>query len=257
MSEPPFLVRFGGTIGVATAASLLAAAPGALRLASMSDIGTVRAWLTLAGLMLLPMLVAIPVGRMAREGLRGFQPAEGEGAGALVRVAAVAFFVCTWLWFLSAFGAALRDKTHHRALGAVTFAFFCAASGGLLAMVARRLATILSSIRKHARSLGTAVALLVVVLSVGLVGLRIAHAASFLSFGSRATLVDGLAALLAMAFAVRRSFDAPRLLSRVGPPAAVCVLVVSMHTLATVPAALMGIEHACPLFFTLARFFTS
>jgi hypothetical protein len=246
VATAPFLVRFGGIVGASTLAALLAAAPGALRLhmtASTVELGIIRAWLTLAGLLVLPMVVLVPVVRLARDGLRGV--VQSDGAGTLERVAAAAVFACTWLWFLSAFGAALREKTHQRALGAVTFAVLALVSMIVLAMIAVRLSRILHALRRRTPLMGTLMASAVVLLSLGLLGLRIARAAPALSLGARATLVDGLAFVLALSFGARRA-----LWPRVGPPVAASIFIVAMHTLAS--SAIMPIlEQTCPFYYAL------
>jgi hypothetical protein len=243
MPGTPLLQRFGGTVGAATVGSLLASGPGALRLSAAGELGALRAWMLLAGLLLLPMLAAVPLVRLARDGLRGYMPSDGSGT--LERVGAAAVFACTWLWFLSAFGAVVRAQTHQRALAAVTFAVIAVASMLFLVLVARRLARILGAVRQRTSTVGGLLAVAAVALSVVLIGLRIAHAASALSVGARATLVDGLAIALALTLAARRS-----MLPRIGPPAAVCIFIVAMHTLASGNAALV-LEQVCPLFFAL------
>ena len=258
-SEPPkppsapFLVRFGGLVGAATIASLLGSMPAAFRLSAAADVDVLRAWLTLAGLALAPMLLLLPLARLAREGLRGV--VGGDGKSALARVAAAIFFACTWLWFVSLLGAVLRAHTHHRALGGVTFALVALAAGVFFAMIARRLSTVLASLRAQRRALGTAAAALAIALSLGVLGLRVARAAPALSAGGRASLVDGLALALALAFCARKTFEDRRLVARLGPPAAFVLLVLAMHTLATSMAAALGIEHACPVYFALLRAF--
>jgi hypothetical protein len=253
MSDTPFLVRFGATVGVATLAALVAAMPGAFRLSPAGDIDALRAWLTLAGLLLLPMLLLVPLVRLARDGLRGVTPSD-ESRG-LERLAAAALLVCTWLWTLSTFGAVLREKTHQHALSAVTFAVFALFALVFLVLVARRLVTLLVIMRQRRALAGTLVTVGVVVLSVGLLGARVARAASDLTPVGRATLVDGLAIALAVAFAARKTFEDRRMLARMGPPAAVCLFVVSMHTLVTSIPAVAAIQQACPVYFALIRGF--
>jgi hypothetical protein len=255
-SQPPrapFLVRFGGTVGAAMLAALVGSSPAAFRMSAAGDVALLRAWLTLAGLAIAPMLVMIPLARLAREGLRGFLA--GDGARALERVAAAMVFACTWLWFLSTFGAALRAKTHERALGGVTFAVAALGSAVFLALVARRLAAVLGSLRARRRLLGTVLAAAAMALSALALGLRAWHAAPSLSSGARATLVDGLALALSVAFFARKTFEDRRMLARIGPPAAFVMLVVSMHTLATSSAAALAMEHACPVHFALLKGF--
>ncbi len=252
MSDTPFLVRYGATVGVATLAALIAATPGAFRWSAAGDIDAARAWLTLAGLLLLPMLVLIPVLRLARDGLRA--RTEADGSRGLERLAGAALLVCTWLWVLSTFGAVLREKTHQHALGAVTFAVFALVALVFLALVARRLVTLLVVLRERRALVGTIVTVSAFVLSMVLLGARIARAAPDLTPRGRATLVDGLAIALAVAFAARKTFEDRRTLARIGPPVAVCLFVVSMHALVTsLPTAAM--QQACPLDFTLIRGF--
>ncbi|HEY1959846.1 MAG TPA: hypothetical protein VGH28_29765 [Polyangiaceae bacterium] len=246
----PFLFRFGATVGVAALASLLGSSPAAVRM-SEGGVELWRAWLTLAGLAVAPMLIAIPLARLAREGLRGLLP----GEGALERAAGAIFFFCTWLWFDSLLGGMLRQKTHHRALGGVTFALVALGAGVFLALVARRLATILAALRSRRRPLGTAAAAISIALSVAVLGLRVARAAPSLSTDGRATLVDGLALALALAFFARKTFEERRLFARVGPPVAFVLLVLSMHTLATSQSAPVALEQVCPVHFAILQAF--
>jgi hypothetical protein len=247
MSSTPFLVRFGGIVGAATVAALLASLPGALRL-TQADVGVLTGWISLAGLLVMPMIMVVPVLRQAGQRLRGFLPP--DGAGALARTTAVAVFLCTWVWLLSTLGAVLRAKTHHRALGAVTFAILATLSMVFLAMVAFRLMRILAALRARSPGLGIAVAGLLLVLALALVGVRVVHAAPALSFETRATLVDGLAIALAATFGARRL-----MLPRLGPPAAVCIVIVSLHTLSTAPHLLPALERVCTVYVTLLRLF--
>ncbi len=247
----PWLVRFGGTVGAATLAALLASIPAALRLQE-AGVDVIRAWLTPSGLAIAPMLLLVPLARLARDGLRGFLSA--DGARALERVAAAMVFAGTWLWFLSALGAQLREKTHHRALGAVTFALAALGSMVVLALVARRLAVILATLRDKHRAIGTAAAIAAITLSALALALRLGRGAPVLAPEVRATLVDGLAFALALAFAARKSLEARTLVARIGPPAAVCILVLAMHTLATTNA-VVALEQTCPLHFALLKGF--
>jgi len=243
------LTRFGGTVSVAMIAALLAAMPASLRMRG-GGVDILSAWLTLGGLAIAPMLLLIPLTRMAREGLRGVAQQGGESR-ALERTAAAMVFAGTWLWFLSALGAQLREKTHHRALGAVTFAIIAAVALVAIALVARRLAIILTTLREKRRDLGTGAAVAVVVLSAAVLALRVARGAPALDEGARAMLVDGFAFALALAFFARKTFEDRVLVPRLGPPAAVCILVVAMHTLGTSQAALRALEQLCPLHFAI------
>jgi hypothetical protein len=246
----PFLTRFGATVCVAALAALLASAPGALRMGGTGEIDSTRAWLTLAGLAIAPMLVLVPIARLARDGLRGY-----FGPGALERVTAALVFACTWLWTLTVVGALLRAKTHHRALGGATFALIALATAIFLALTAQRLGVIVASVRTRRGALGVVIAALAVGLSLVLLGLRIARAAPHLPPLDRATLVDGIAFALGLAFVARRSFDDRRVLARIGPPVAVCLIAVSMHALVTSPAAVEAMQRAAPVHFALLNAF--
>ena len=244
-----FLTRFGGTVSVAMFAALLASMPATLRMHA-GGVDLVSAWLTLGGLAIAPMLLLIPLARLAREGLRGVSQQSGESR-ALERTAAAMVFAGTWLWFLSALGAQLREKTHNRALGAVTFAIVAAISLVAIALVARRLAVILTALRDERRALGTAAALAAIVLSAAILALRVARGAPELGDDARAMLVDGFAFALALAFFARKTFEERVIFPRLGPPAAVCILVVAMHTLGTSATALRSLEPLCPLHFAI------
>jgi len=244
-----FLTRFGGTVSVAMIAALLASMPATMRIRE-GGVDLLRGWLTLGGLAIAPMLLLIPLARLAREGLRGVSQQAGESR-ALERTAAAMVFAGTWLWFLSALGAQLREKTHHRALGAVTFAIGAAVAFVAIALVARRLALILTTLRDKNRQLGTGAALAAIVLSAAVLALRVARGAPELDEGARAMLVDGFAFALALAFFARKTFQERLIVPRLGPPAAVCILVVAMHTIATSDVALRALERLCPLHFAI------
>ncbi len=248
----PWLTRFGSTVCVATLASFLASVPAALRFTSTGDLDIARAWLTTSGLLVAPMLVLVPVARLARETLRGFV----GPTGAFERATAATFFVCIWLWLASTAGAVLRAKTHQHALAGVTFAVLVVASFWVLAFVARRLARILSALRARKRTLGTIAAIAVALLAILLFAIRVSHAGSALDDAARAVVVDGVAITLSVAFFARKAFDDRRTLSRVGPPAAVLALVVSMHTLVTSLPALRTLEQACPVHFAVLTLFS-
>ncbi len=251
-TRPPMLTRFGGTLGVAALAALLGSVPGALRLGATGEIDGTRAWLTLAGLGIAPMLVLVPLARLARDGLRGFL-----GPGSLERVTAAVVFSCTWLWTLSVAGALLRAKTHHRALGGATFAILALVTLVFFALTSKRLGEIVSVVRERRPDFGAAIAALACGLSLLLLGLRVARASPLLPALHRATLVDAIACALALAFVARRSFDERRVLSRIGPPVAVCLLAVSMHALVTSVAAVDAMQRAAPVHYALLKAFAA
>ncbi len=244
----PLLLRFGGFLGTCTLAALFASLPGALRVSHAGEMDALRAWFCLAGLVLLPTFLLVPLAARAREGLRGF-----VGALGLEHVAGAAMFVGTWLWFASALGLVLREKTHHRALGGVTFAIVALGVGVFLALSARRLATILATIRAARPTLGALLAASVIALSVLLLGLRVARAAPFLPQSSRAAMVDGLALLLGIAFCARKTFDGRKWLARVGPPLALAVVAVAAHALETEPSFSRVIDRGAPLHAAVLR----
>jgi len=246
----PFLTRFGTTVGVAALAALLGSAPGALRMSTTGQIDATRAWLVLAGLAVAPMLVLVPLARLARDGLRGF-----FGPGALGRVTAVVVFSSTWLWTLTVAGAVLRAKTHQRALGGATFALVALGAGVFFALTARRLGVIVAAVRERRPTLGVAIAAVAAGLSLLLLGLRIARAAPQLPQLHRAAFVDGIACALALAFVARRSLDDRRVLSRIGPPVAVCLIAVSMHALVTSLPAVDAMQRTAPVHFALLQGF--
>lgn len=249
----PFLVRFGGTVGAAALAALLGSSPAALRmsaaLSGTGELDVIRGWFALAGLAIAPMIVLVPLARLAREGLRGFLST--GGGRALERASAAMFFVCTWLWSLSLLGAVLREKTHHRALGGVTFALLALGAGVFLALVSHRLAAILGALRTRRRTLGTLASVAAMALALAILGLRVARAAPHLSSYGRATLVDGFALALALAFFARKTFENRRWLARLGPPVAFVLLVLSMHALATSPIVAQTMQRVCPVHFAL------
>ena len=102
--SPSLVIRFGTVAGVGTAGALACSVPAALRL--LPVLGEAESaghvWLALASAAILPMMAAVLVLGLAREGSRAFG---GEGA-------AFAYGVSMWLVLLvvglSVFGRLLR-----------------------------------------------------------------------------------------------------------------------------------------------------
>jgi hypothetical protein len=228
--EPASLViRFGTVAGVGTAGALACTLPAALRLLhGLGDADSAsHVWLALASAALLPMMAAVVVLRLAREGSRAFG---GEGA-------AFAYGVSMWLVLLvvglSVFGGVLRATTHHHALAGVTFALGGLALAMGTAAVCARLVTVVRDAPPWPRrvlSVSLTVFLGVALLWVAL-GCARASSHDVASSSQVGTVVDVFAFVVSAGYAARSSIVIRRIFALVGPPAMVVVLAVGIPAL--------------------------
>jgi hypothetical protein len=232
-ARPPettsLVTRFGGLVGLATAAALACALPAALRVAGIAPAESLpQVWVALAASALAPMVLVVAVLLRAGDGWRAFG---GPGAATFV------FGVAMWLGFLvvglSVLGSMLRATTHHHALAGVTFAFGALAMALAFAAVCSRLVGILRSVNGVSRRLlSVALAALAAAAFVWLaLGSAQASARDAASAAHVSTVVDDLAFLLAAALAARRATGVRRVFALIGPPAAVVVLAAGLPLL--------------------------
>ncbi|MGH7440960.1 MAG: hypothetical protein ACRENE_35245, partial [Polyangiaceae bacterium] len=223
------VIRFGTVAGVGTAGALACSLPAALRL--LPGLGEAESpghvWLALASAALLPMMAAVVVLGLAREGSRAFG---GEGA-------AFAYGVSMWLVLLvvglSVFGRLLRATTHHHALAGVTFAL-----GGLglalgTAVVCARVVTILRSAPAWPRRVLSAALTVSLGAALLMVALGCARASWHdpSSAAEVGTLVDVFAFVVSAGYAARSATVVRRIFALVGPPSVVVVLAVGLPAL--------------------------
>jgi hypothetical protein len=224
------VVRFGAALGLAAAASVVCAAPAALRVSAAIPPGHVSlwAWLALAASALGPMVAAIAVLRGAAEGMRAFA---GPGAG--LRAFGVGLWLASLLVVLTWFGSLLRATTHHHALAGVTYAFGALALAVGIGLACMRIVAILSGLPPAARSLAFGALGGAVVVALAAMAVRFARAASHdsASAAAAATVVDVLAFALAGFLASRRGLGASRILALVGPPLAVVIVAMGISSL--------------------------
>ncbi len=224
----PFSLRLGAALALAVVAATVVAVPAALRVASSASVSFVVAWALVAGLAAPPIALLGLVGRRAYLGWRALGP---DDAGLRL---AVAFGWLAWLGLLAdRLGAVLRAKTHHHALAAVTFALAVFALALVLALVARRITSLLRSL--EARSETTARLVAVAWAAVPVFGLVVAVRAAAPELGpdARAAIVDGTALFLGGVLASRTILAPRRLFASAGALAFVALLGVAAGSLRT------------------------
>jgi hypothetical protein len=241
------VVRFGAALGLAAAASMLCAAPAAVRVSSAVASGSIislRAWLALAAAALGPMVAAIVVLRGAAEGIRAF-----AGPGAWVRAFGAGLWLASLLVALTWFGSFLRATTHHHALAGVTYAFGALAMAVGLGLVCARVVAILGGLAPAPRSLAFGALGGFVVVALAAIAVRFGRAASHdpASATAAATVVDVLAFALAGVLASRRALGTPRFLALLGPPLAVAIVALGISTLHE-PAIRQAVAERAPAF---------
>jgi hypothetical protein len=223
-------VRFGAALGLAVAASLVCAAPAALRVSAAESGGHVnlRVWMALAAAALGPMVAAVVVLRGAGEGMRAF-----AGPGAWVRAFGVGLWLASLLVALTWFGSLLRATTHHHALAGVTYAFGALAMAVGLGLVCVRAVAVLGALPAAARSLAFGALGGAVVVALAALAVRFGRAAAHdaASAAAAANVIDVLAFAFAGFLASRRALGAPRFLALLGPPLAVVLLAMGISGL--------------------------
>jgi hypothetical protein len=216
------VTRFGGVVGLGTAAALVCALPAGLRIARVAPAENLpEAWFALGASALVPMVLTVAVLQRARDGWRAF-----GGPGAATFVFGVAMWLGSLAVGLSVLGSLLRATTHHHALAGVTFAFGALVMALALAAVCSRLVGILRSVdgpsrRVLAAGLSAVAAAAFVWLALGSAS---ASARDTASAAHVSTVVDTLAFLLSAALAARRATGVRRIFALIGPPTAVVVL---------------------------------
>jgi len=253
-SAPPpgepgsWLLRFGGVVGAGALGSALAAAPAALRLeATLGSCTPIGAWPFLFGISIVPMSLAVVGLRRARIGLRALGRSDGVAPGVMLLAWLGSCFVA-----LTLLGAVLRSRTHHRALGGVTFALaaFVVALG--LALVIARIGSLVQKASPSLRWALGALGMAVLGLAVMKARHQLGDAAPF-SATEGAKLVDGLAFALSAFIASGHPFVHRRALALVGPPLAAIILILGVSSWHTCPALGEALGEQAPMFAWVAR----
>jgi hypothetical protein len=239
-------LRFGTGVGAGVVAASLAVVPAAMRV-SAATVGAsgARVWLSCVALALLPMLLSVWILRRARVGLRSF----GDGDTSASSVALSAWLLLSFI-VLAAFGSILRATTHHHALAGVTFAIVGLVVVVGLAVLAARFAALLASREERTRRVLVVATAIVLVLVLGVVGLRFARAFSAASpepSNAGALFVDILAFGIAAIFASRPAFAERRILAIVGVPLAVALFAAGLLTLHASPELAASVSDHAPL----------
>ena len=226
------VTRFGTTFAVGALGAAVAAIPAAIRVGARAvpACATSSAWLVLAGAGMCPMLIAIVLFRGARVGLKAFG---GEGRG--TRLAAFVLWACLELCALVVLGAVLRATTHHHALAGVTFALVSLAAAIGLAVVAMRVAAMISALPAAPRRVALGVGGVVIAMAGALVVRRWGLDPSAGMGITGATIVDLLAFFIVATFASRPEFVERRFLALLGPPAAATLVVLSVSAIRACP----------------------
>jgi hypothetical protein len=234
----------------APVAALFASAPAAVRMAG-ENFAFATAWLAVAGLLGVPLVLAIALARLARRSLVELFP--GSGLSLLVGVV---------IWALvavpadAALGAMLKATTHHRALGGATFAVLAVVINLVAALVAWRFAAVvLPRVRRYRRGDSVAIGLAV---GTGVLLLAVMAAASLGAGGRsegepaqsmRMMLLDGGLAMAAVAVAAVTDLPAKRatLVAWLGGGALLALLIVGGTLLGRSPGLAREVAEQAPL----------
>jgi hypothetical protein len=250
-SAPPpeprsWLLRFGGVVGAGALGSAMAAAPAALRLQSAPGTCTpLGTWALLFGAAIVPMSLAVLALRRARSGFLAL----GKGGG----MAPVLLG-----WWVSCFagltllGAMLRARTHHRALGGVTFALAAFVLTVLSALFCLRMASAARKASPSSRWALAAVFAAVLGFAVAMARHRLSAALPFPT-SEGAKLVDGLAFALSAFIVSGHPFVDKRVLALVGPPAAAILMILGVSSWRACPSLRDALEERAPMFAWLVR----
>ncbi len=252
-SEPPpsVLLHFGSAAAVSALGAAAATLPSGLRVndsGAAATCGALAVWVALVSAAFVPMLGAVLLLRSARGGLRILAV-----PSALPNLAAFALWLLLESAVLFLLGAILRATTHHHALAGVTFAIAAVVCGALSMLVARRVVGLYRAGSVRVRALLGAAAL-VLALGFALLASRFSHTGGArLAASLGPSLVDGFAFFIAAGFASRTAFARIRVLSLLGPPLAVTVLLLGFSALRSCPTLAEAIDEQAPAFAPIAR----
>lgn len=234
------VMRLGVIVAGGVLAAVVSSLPAALRMANASSAsGALERWLVLAALATPLAVAAVAVLRRARVGVQLL-----AGARAPLFAMGVLLWCLIELVVLSAFGALLSKTTHHRALAGVTFAIFAVVTGVVVALVARRAATVLARKGAGAQKLGLGVVAGCAFVGVMLVGVRMARAEETLAASA---LVDALAFTVTTTIASSRLLGRWRPMAIAGVPVAVLVIMVGLTLLRFEPALQQALPETAPM----------
>jgi hypothetical protein len=225
------LLGFGGTVGAATLGAAIATAPAMLRIEDGSArCGPLGTWAILVAITLVPMGVAVLVLRRARGGFAALGSRES-----LAPVLTVLFWLASTFVSLVILGAALRARTHHRALGGVVFALGALAVNVALGLFSLRLAKLVRRLPRWVLwTLGVAFFAGLGFL-VAFARAQMAESGPPLPTAESAKLVDGVAFVVSALLASGSPLVPRRSLALIGPPLAVVMLVLGVSSARTCP----------------------
>lgn len=244
------VVRFGSLVGVSLLAAFVASAPAALRLWGASE--TSGAWIALAALEVIPLMLAIAIFRRTRGGLRSL-----SGAHAPEHSLAAAVWLLAMVLLLSLIGAVLRATTHNRPLAGVTFAIAATVAGLALVPTSARIVEIALGWLHHGAKTRLLCAVVLAAACASLIALRLVHALpaeAELSAPASAIVVDLSAFALAAIIGSSAELAARRSLAVIGPPAAVVLLAFGCHRIVASSALSSIIVERGPIFTAAVHF---
>lgn len=133
--------QFAGEVAAAAwIAAVVGAVPLAFRAAPLTEMSTARAWLAISAVCIPACLAAQTILRLATMGFRALAPDTGRRREL---VGALALWIGLSTASFGAFSAVLSAVTHHRGLGATTFAIVGAGVAAGAAILAIRIAHLL------------------------------------------------------------------------------------------------------------------
>ncbi len=242
-SEPetdgqPIVIRLGSIVAGGVLSALVSSFPASLRVGEHPEmLRALEQWIVLASVSTPLAVAGVAVLQRARVGVRVLL---GD------RVQRAALGVLWWgvleLTLLSIFGSLLRKTTHQHSLAGVTFAIFAIVSGLVLALFARRTATMLTT--EGVQKIGLAIAGVCAFLGLLVVGLRLTRAEGM---HAAAGFVDALVFVLTTGLASSRRLTRWRPLAIAGVPVAVLVLMVGLTTLRLEPSLRESLAQTAPM----------
>ena len=233
------LFRLGNGFGIAVVASVLCAIPATVRIAAITvNLSWFKIWGSLAGSVLLPLLLLIAILRNAAHGWRALTRRHHRvRAGAFVWWGAL-------LWFaLSVVGAFLRKNTHHHALAGATFGVV-----GLILAVTIGVIVARTSFWFEDRTVIVQRAFLWSAIAVAFFAVASTLRKLVMADENTALFLDALALLLTSAFAAQRAFSRIRALALAGPPLAALFVFIACTTHRAAPDFRATLSTSAPVY---------
>lgn len=236
----PIVVRVGAIVAGGVLAALACSLPASLR---VGDHGTVlralEQWIVLSAVSTPPAVMAVAVIRRARVGWRLL-----FGDRTRRVVLAVLWWSLLELALLGAFGAVLRKTTHQHSLAGVTFSVFAVVSGFFLALLARRVATMVEAGGDGPQKLALGAGAMCVTVALVVTAVRLARAEGM---HAGAGLLDAILFTAATTLGSARVLARTRPLALAGVPVAVLVLMVGLTLLRIEPSLREAIAESAPM----------